>query len=586
VKKTISILFVLALVLSFSLVATMPVAAVPADWYVDASVAASGDGTSWATAFKTIGEAITAAGDGDTIEVAAGEYRFGWYNEHDKTGVAITKSVILLGPNAGTPGYEARVGEAVIYIQGPDTGWEGVHGLAIGASDVTIDGFKIEGAAWKWGFSPVEGAHGLTVQNNIIETGMTLFFSIDDFTYRHNLVQNTDSNEVYNRVQHNAIYAELYGGDKAGRNWVITDNRVTEVRSALVLSLPVTYSDITFSRNEVVGPLVMGVNIGGNTIIGNVTISGNMITSSGNSGVYFAPSAVIDEGAAIAITHNVISAQVHGVLLAGGTAGAGSGMLVECNTISGPGVGVRVYTTQVAGIVGRIKFNSLSGNSWGVYNDTTVVVDATDNWWGAEDGPSGSGTGSGDKVSANVLFDPWIKYGVPNTQTGTGPAYFSPSNGNVVGLTAIPPPPGAPAGVTFPHGMFSFQICCLTPGQKVTLTVTLPSAVPVGTVWWKYDNGRWYSLPNRNDNGDNIMVIRLRDGGTGDTDGVADGIITDPGGPGNPLPPPTPFVLPDYVVGWEGSPVSKSAVMIPIMGLLAAIVGVGMLVWRRRRAEG
>ena len=209
-----------------------------------------------------------------------------------------------------------------------------------------------------------------------------------------------------------------------------------------------------------------------------------------------------------------------------------------------------------------------------MYNDTAVVVDATDNWWGAEDGPGGSGPGSGDKVSTNVLYDPWIKYAVPNTQTGTGPAYFSTSNGNVVGLTAIAPPAGAPAGVTFPHGMFAFQICCLTPGQTVTLTVTLPSAVPVGTVWWKYDNGRWYSLPNLNDNGNNTMVIRLTDGGTGDSDSIP-GQITDPGGPGNPL-----------TVGWDGSPVNKAAVVAPWIALLAAMMaGASLLVSRRRRAQ-
>jgi hypothetical protein len=573
VRKTLSILFALVLVLSFSLMATTPVAANPTNWYVDASVAASGDGTSWATAFKTIGEAITAAAGGDNIEVGAGEYRFGWYNEHDKTGVGITKSVTLLGPNAGTPGYEARVDEAVIHIEGQDTGWQGVHGLAIGAPDVTIDGFKIQGEAWKWGFSPVEGAHGLTVQNNIIETGMTLFFSIDDFTYRHNLVQNTDSAELYNRVQHNAIYAELYGGDEAGRNWVIGDNRITDVRSALVLSLPVRYSDITFSRNEVVEPLVMGVNIGGNTIIGNMVISDNTITSAGNSGVYFSTIAVIDGDAAIVVTHNVISAQSHGVFLAAATVGSASEIIVECNAISGPGVGVRVYTPEVAGIVGRIRFNSLSGNSWGVYNDTAVVVDATDNWWGAEDGPGVGGPGSGDKVSTNVLYDPWIKYAVPNTQTGTGPAYFSPSNGNIVGLTPVAAP--SLPSVNFPHGMFTFQICCLTPGQTVDVTVTLPSAVPVGTVWWKYHNGQWSSLPNLSDNGDNIMVIRLTDGGSGDLDGVADGFITDPGGPGNPM-----------TVGWDGSPVSRAGVLAPWIALLAAIVaGAGLFVWKRRRVE-
>jgi hypothetical protein len=44
-------------------------------WYVDDSVSSSGDGTSWATAFKTIQEGIKAASDGDIVNVATGTYR-------------------------------------------------------------------------------------------------------------------------------------------------------------------------------------------------------------------------------------------------------------------------------------------------------------------------------------------------------------------------------------------------------------------------------------------------------------------------------------------------------------------------------
>ena len=156
---------------------------------------------------------------------------------------------------------------------------------------------------------------------------------------------------------------------------------------------------------------------------------------------------------------------------------------------------------------------------------------------------------------------------------GTGTASFTPSQGGIEDLTAVAPP-GLPS-VTFPHGMFSFKIMGLTPGQTVTLTITLPAPVPVGTLWWKYHNGQWYSLPNLSDNGDNIMVIQLTDGGSGDLDGVANGIITDPGGPGNPM-----------TVGWDGSLVSKAAVLAPWLALLAAIIaGVSLLVLRRRRSQ-
>jgi len=57
-----------------------------------------------------------------------------------------------------------------------------------------------------------------------------------------------------------------------------------------------------------------------------------------------------------------------------------------------------------------INYNSFDGtNGYGVWNnDTAVTIDAEKNWWGDCSGPGPVGPGTGDSVSANVLFEPWL----------------------------------------------------------------------------------------------------------------------------------------------------------------------------------
>jgi parallel beta-helix repeat protein len=59
-----------------------------------------------------------------------------------------------------------------------------------------------------------------------------------------------------------------------------------------------------------------------------------------------------------------------------------------------------------------INFNTIAGNTgYGVRNFDALTVNAENNWWGACDGPSGSGPGSGDAVSNYVDYDPWLHGG-------------------------------------------------------------------------------------------------------------------------------------------------------------------------------
>jgi nitrous oxidase accessory protein NosD len=100
----------------------------------------------------------------------------------------------------------------------------------------------------------------------------------------------------------------------------------------------------------------------------------------------------IGNGSEVTISHNVLTGATEGITTRGG-------LLDDSTTL--------------------IKYNSLTGNgNYGLYiEDSVVAVDATDNWWGHASGPSGGvadpvtsriADGTGDAVSENVRFDPWL----------------------------------------------------------------------------------------------------------------------------------------------------------------------------------
>ena len=172
------------------------------------------------------------------------------------------------------------------------------------------------------------------------------------------------------------------------------------------------------------------------------------------------------------------------------------------------------------------------------------------------------------------------------TSTGSGTAYFDTKTGVLSDLSAVSeaslPAAGRP-NLIFPHGFFSFTITDLTPGGTASVTITLPSAVPVGTQYWKYGptptdpTNHWYQLPMGDDDGDNMITITLVDGGLGDDDLTLDGVIIDQGGPANP---PAPVGAP---VGGYVAPVNKLAILAPSLVLFGVTAAVTALASAPRR---
>ncbi len=121
---------------------------------------------------------------------------------------------------------------------------------------------------------------------------------------------------------------------------------------------------------------------------------------------------------------NVITLTVDGCVLRGFKVQNGKfGINLESNNntltgniVTGNTIGVKIQETVDASTI-SINFNNIYGNtSYGIDNASTTSVDAENNWWGANDGP-GPSPGSGDLVSANVDYDPWIVLGVSSSPT-------------------------------------------------------------------------------------------------------------------------------------------------------------------------
>lgn len=121
------------------------------------------------------------------------------------------------------------------------------------------------------------------------------------------------------------------------------------------------------------------------------------------------------------------------------------------------------------------------------------------------------------------------------------------------------------------YGLFDFTLATCTPGGTVTVTITYPSALPAGTVYWKYGptpsnaSPNWYQMPATV--AGNTVTFSITDGGLGDDDLTANGTIVDQGGPGVPGVP-----------GATTIPTLSEWAMLALMSLLLGYGG-----WRLRR---
>jgi len=374
---------------------------------------------------------VTAAGPGDVIHVCPGPY-----NE----SVTISFSLTLLGPNAGTSWSGTRGAEAI--VSSGATTFNLING-----QNVTINGFTING---DFGIYVSGSTSGTVIQDNIT-TGVTRALTLDSPGSSASVLNNYLISNIRSLHVSGGPYTDMkVNGNRFSGPGAVTGiffsgalaNSITgfEFENNQVLhhaNLASTISNGTVSGNTFnvasPGSLNLQIDLHNSTVTTNtfdgsdvtaclqlfgsqfglipsdhVTVTGNTFSHCNVYGIQLSPD-VHD----IAINHNAI---------ANGFDGVNTRFILDDNT------GAVVGPWDVTGKAIHINFNSITGNTeFGVKNLNNGVLDAECNWWGAANGPGPVGTGSGDKVSTNVDFTPWLSApggpcagGLPSGGTVTG----------------------------------------------------------------------------------------------------------------------------------------------------------------------
>ena len=147
---------------------------------------------------------------------------------------------------------------------------------------------------------------------------------------------------------------------------------------------------------------------------GVMTITGTTIAMNSRSGTQ---GAGVLNGGVLTITHSLLLSNT-----ANSPSGEGSAVYQEDGS---------TYVAQSC-IVGNAGVAVAAA-------ENTDAVDARNNWWGAPDGPSGEGPGSGDSVDGNVLFSPFLTSPILNcpatTFLGVGVTKSANTSNAIVGQT-------------------------------------------------------------------------------------------------------------------------------------------------------
>ena len=337
-----------------------------------------------ATSYSTIQAAVNAASPGSVVTVDAGTY-----NEQ----ITVSKSLTIRGAQAGVDG-RTRSNASETIVDGIASGSVRTSSFYITASDVTIDGFTVQGETSQSvstgaGVVIAPGVAGTHIYNNIIQNNVAGIF----------LANSSSSDAAI--IQHNSFNSNNNAGVDGGRG-IYSDGGISGGNLTNVWIDANNFNNNHGGSGTTTAEAAVAFEAQSAGKQSNLHVTNNSFSGNGKATLCFYCDTVYIEG-------NTINNQGDSA----GTIrfeGGDNNIWIRYNTcFSNDGTCVAIDAKGVPATDSNfdIEYNNFYNNSvdWG--DKLSVIaqaqyyvgtLNAEHNWWGNASGPGGQGPGTGDKI--------------------------------------------------------------------------------------------------------------------------------------------------------------------------------------------
>lgn len=345
------------------------------DWVVQSEAYVDGIEINGVTYFGSIQDAVDESSNGDTINVAAGTYT---------ENVNVNKQLTLQGASSATVTVNAASSASSVFT--------------VTASSVSISGFTLSGATGGG------------------QAGIYLGAGVDNCNIFNNILTNN--------------FDGIWLGSGSNHN-TLTNNTLSSNYQGFEVYIS---SDNTFNKNTVNSNNNYGFKIDSGN---NNQFTNNTANSNGKYGFYI----VIGDGGgttnSIFVNNTANLNTQYGMRMNGGSGNILIGntfdsnvldgiklketitsLTMTNNTINNSPIGIEIDVSVIADVTTwTVNQNTITGNTVGLSNLGTGILNTENNWWGNNDGPEWNG-----QTSGTVDYSPFcLDSGCATTGTGTDP---------------------------------------------------------------------------------------------------------------------------------------------------------------------